>query len=822
MVENLIRDVRHGVRFLLRDKGFAATVVLTLAICTAAYTATFAVVHSVLLRPLPVPNADAIVLMANLYPKAGAGDQDVSAVPDYYDRLRVVTALQEQAMFDQVGMTLEVNGTAQQVPGMEVTPSFFKLVGIAPARGRTFTPEEGEIGNTHVVVLSHALSQQLYGGDPSALGRELRLDAIPFTIVGIMPRNFVFLYPEVHFWVPLAFTAEAKTQYHSNCCVDIGRLKRGATIAQVQAQVNALNAVNLERFPEMKTFAINAGFYTKVDPLQHMLVKEVEGALYLLWGGAVFVLLIGGLNVANLALARWSVRGKEIATRLALGASRVQLARQLVVENVLLAGAGGIVGVLLGTEVLRAVAMIGLDRFPRAQEVRIDGTVILVALGLAVAVGVLVGLVPMASALKASLSQMLRDGGRTGTSGARTRRLRQGLVGAEIGLAFVLLAGSGLLLASFRRLLAVDPGFTTQGVVTASTSVVESRYRKNADLRNLMNRALDAIRRLPGVAAAGATTSIPFGNNFVDSVITAEGYVMQPGESFLSPHSLIVTPGFFQAMKIALIRGRTFDDRDNENAPPAVIVDQQLARHFWPHRDPIGQRMYTSADLQDPNRPGANTHWFRVVGVVRTVRLVDLAGTESASGTYYFPYAQAPTRDYSFAIRSSAEGTAIVPALRTAMAQIDPELALSDVRTMEERATLSMSSRRTSLLLALAFGGLALFLSAIGIYGVLAYLVAQRRREIAIRMALGSTRAGVVRLVLKEALVIVALGLAAGLAGAAGLQRAVASQIYGVRPLDPLVIGGVTVLLGAIALSACALPTRRAARVDPIAVLKEE
>jgi predicted permease len=437
-------------------------------------------------------------------------------------------------------------------------------------------------------------------------------------------------------------------------------------------------------------------------------------------------------------------------------------------------------------------------------------------------VGVLVGLVPLAGAFKLNLIGMLREGGRTGTSGVSTRRLRQGLVGAEIGLAFVLLAGAGLLLASFRHLLAVDPGFTTQGVVTATMDVPQSRYRTGGDVRNLMNRALDSIRRMPGVAAAGATTTIPFGNNESDSVIMAEGYVMKPGESLISPHYAIVTPGFFQTMRIALIRGRYFDDRDNEGAPSVLIVDQQLAHRFWPNRDPVGLRMYTSANLQDPNAPGANTHWYQVVGVVGNVRLVDLAGTGSAYGTYYYPYAQAPSREYTFAVRSNAKETAIVPALRTAMAQIDPDLALSDVKTMQERAVLSMSSRRTSLLLALAFGGLALFLSAIGIYGVLAYLVTQRRREIAIRMALGSTPAGVVRLVLRQGLVMVALGLAAGFAGATGLQRAIASQIYGVRPLDPLVIGGATVVMGAIALAACALPTRRAARVDPVAVLKEE
>ena len=822
MWENLNRDIKHGVRSLLRDRGFAATVVLTLAICIGAYTVTFAIVHSVLLRPLPGPNADAIVLMSNQYPKAGVIDQTGSSAADYCDRLRVVTALEEQAMFREVDQTLEVNGIPEQVPGMAVTPSFFKLVGIPPSRGRGFTPEEGELGSEHRVVLSYALWQQLYGGDPSVTGRDLRLDGSPFTIVGVMPQGFVFLHPEVRFWVPLAFTAEEKTRYHSNDWGHIGRLKPGATVGQVQAQVNALNAANLDRLPEWKSTLIKAGFYTQVEPLQHMLVKDVEGALYLLWGGAAFVLLIGGLNIANLALARWSVRGKEIATRLALGAGRAQLARQWVVENVLLAGVGGIAGVLLGTVLLRAVALIGLDHFPRADEVRIDGTVVLVALGLAVVVGVLVGFVPIAGAFRINLSGMLREGGRTGTGGTRTRRLRQGLVSAEIGLAFVLLAGAGLLLASFRHLLAVDPGFTSKGVVTASTEAPKSRYPSDGELRILMNRALDSIRHLPGVAAAGATTQIPFGNSFFSSIIVAEGHVMTPGESVISPYRLSVTPGYFETMNIALIRGRYFEERDNESAPPVVIVDERLARHFWPNRDPLGQRMYRPNSPKELAKLDPNTRWYRVVGVVRSVRLEDLAGTKGAAGAYYFPYAQEPSRDFTFAVRTVGEAGAVARTVRTAVAGIDPDLPLFDVKTMDERAALSLSSRRTSLLLALAFGGLALFLSAIGIYGVLAYLVAQRRREIAIRMALGSTGARVVRLVLRQGLVLVGIGLAAGFAGAAGFEKAVANQTYGVRPLDPLVIGGVTVLLGTIALAACAVPAWRAVQVDPVTVLKEE
>ena len=819
---DLIRDIKQGLVSLRRDRGFAVTVVLTLAIGIAAYTATFAIVDSVLLRPLPGPHSEAIVQMSNLYPKALVGDVGNSSAPDYYDRLRAVTALEEQAMYQEGETTLGISGTPQQVPHMVVTPSFFKLVGIFPALGRAFTADEGEIGNEHRVILSDALWRQLYGGDPSAVGRDLRLGGTPFTVVGVMPKGFVFVDPKVRLWVPLAFTAEQKTQYHSNGWVSIGRLKPGATVKQVQMQVNALNAANLERMPEFREILVNAGFYTKVEKLQSTLVKEVEGALYMLWAGAVFVLLIGGLNIANLALARSSVRSKETATRLALGASRAQIARQSIVENSLVAWFGGLAGVLLGLALLRGVAAIGLDRFPRAEEVRADGTVILVSLGLALAVGVLVGLVPFFGAFKINLSGVLRDSGRTGTSNVRIRRLRQALVSAQIGLAFLLLAGAGLLLASFRHLLAVDPGFTAKGVVTASTNAPKSRYPDDGAVWALVGRTMATVRQLPGVAEAGATSAIPFSGGFESGVVVAEGYVMKPGESMLAPPYLSVTPGYFQAMKVKLVRGRYFEERDNENAPPVIIVDERLAHRFWPNGDPIGQRIYKPQNTEELSHPGPKTRWYRVVGVVRTVRLADLAGTGSENGTYYFPYAQNPTRTFTFAIRTAGDVGGVARMMHTTLAQIDPELALFDVRTMDERAALSMSSRRTALMLALAFGGLALFLSAIGIYGVLAYLVAQRRREIAIRMALGSTAAGVVRMVLREGLTLVAIGLAAGFVGAAALEKGVASQVYGVRPSDPLVIGGVCAMLVAIALAACAAPARRATQIDPIEVLRYE
>ncbi len=813
--------MKHVLRSLLRDKGFSGTVVLTLAVCIAANTTTFAVVNSVLLRPLPVPDSQAIVLMSNQYPKAGVSDSRNSGSGDYYDRLTGVTALTEQALFRSTMETMDLNGTAEQVHGMIATPSLFGLVHVAPQIGRTFTEQEGEIGKEQKVILSYQLWQRLYKGDPNALGRQLRLNGRVFDIVGVMPATFNWVDPEVRFWIPAAFTPADKVVRHSNNWYHVGRLKPGAGIQQVQSQIDAINRINLDKYPAYKEAVINAGFHTTVEPLQHVLVKGVESSLYLLWGAAVFVLLLGALNIANLVLARLTVRRKEIAVRLALGVSRGRLAKDLVLESVLLSSFGGVAGILLGAAALKLLVTAGLDQFPRAAEVHIDPSVTLVALAMAIAVGVATGLMPLANVFQTNLAGALQDGSRTGTTGTKTRRLRQALVVAEIGFAFLLVTAAGLLLTSFRNLLAVDPGFNPNNVLTASFSAPRAKYKGDPELRALMARILDSLRVLPGVTGAGATSTIPFGGDYSDSVIFAEGYRMKPGESVISPHQLNVTPGYFEAMNIKLLQGRLFDGRDNADAAPAIIIDEKLARHFWPDSSPLGHRMYNPQNADEVKGPTPKTRWFTVVGVVASVRLEDLEGSGNRVGAYYFSYPQDPYRSATLALRTSVPAASVLGSMRSAIARIDPEIAVFDAKTMVEREELSMASRRMSMTLALVFGALALFLSAIGIYGVLAYLVTQRRREIGIRVALGSTGAGIVKLVLREGFLLVAGGVVLGAAGVLSLQKTVANEVYGVRPLDPLVIGSVIIVLTAIAMAACALPARRAARMNPVSVLSE-
>jgi predicted permease len=821
-MDALFLDLKYAWRSLWRSKGFAATVLLTFAVCIAANTALFAIVNSVVLQPLPVPEANSILLMSNEYPKAGVIGLNAASSGDYFDRLKEVAAFESQAMFRQRDQTVEVNALPQRIHAMAVTPSWFALLRVTPALGRPFLEEEGEVGREHEVILSHGLWEQLYAGDKTAMGRDVRISGQPFKIVGVMPAGFDFIDPDVRLWMPIAFTAEEKTQHHSNNWTYIGRLKPGATLEQAQAQVDALNNENLERLPQFKEILINAGFHTVVKPLQDILTEGVKKTLYLLWGGALLVLLIGGLNIANLALTRLSLRRKEMATRIALGAGRLQLMRQLILENVGLALAGGVGGIALGAGLLRTLRVIGLEHMPRAGEVHMEGRVIFVSLGLSIAAGLFVGLFPLVSASKIGINDALHEDSRTGTTGKKTRSVRQLLVAAQIGFAFALLMGAALFLTSFRRLLQVDPGFKSEGVVTASVSLPRSKYAKPEDWRGFLNRALPAVRAIPGVTQTGATDVIPLSGNHNDEVILAEGYQMKPGESIISPLRMDVSPGYFEAMGISMTKGRGFDDRDKETAPLVVIVDEQLAQHFWPNSDPVGRRMYLPGNPQDLLKVDEHTTWLTVIGVVGNLRYEHLEDKGGSAGAYYRPIEQEPDNTFTFALKAAGNTDSAVRALRAEIFRLDPDLAVFDVHSMLERIDLSLAARRTSMLLANAFGGIALFLATLGIYGVLAYLVAQRTREIGIRVALGSSRGAILSIVLREGFELVLVGLVLGMVGAVSMQRAVASEIYGVRALDPLVLAGVMAVLAIVALAACAVPARRALRVDPIVALRSE
>ena len=824
VTSGLVRDFRSSIRMLLKSRGFTATTVLTLAVCLGANVAVFTVVHSVLLRPLPVPQSHRLIALGDVYPTITPNDILSNTVPAYFDRQKALTALESQAMFTMWFDTLASGQAAEELRGMRATPSLFRVLQVDAALGRTFTDAEGEIGNERKIILSHELWQRQFGGDTSVIGRDLRLGwtGQAYTIVGVMPRGFSFFEvgdghargqgDTIAFWLPLVFNDVQKSDasrtrygfYH------IGRLRPDASVEQVKAQVDALNASIFKQFPDLGLAELQ--MYTAVTPLQAALTRGVSRILYLLWGGVAFVLLIGTLNITNLALARASVRTRELATRLALGAGRMRVARQLVLEGVVLAGLGGLAGIAFAAWILKMLMSSGMAALPNAAAIHIDAIVVLFTLAVSVLVGVLIGLVPAVAMSRVDLHQVLAESNRGGTAGRATQFFRRGLVVAQVACSVVLLIGAALLLTSFRNLLAVDAGFTADRVLTATIFPPPSRYPDQAAVAALSNRILEGIRALPGVQAAGVTSNIALSGRTSPMAVVPADRQPQPGEAVALPSVIVASSGYFQAMNTPLLRGRYFTDGDREGTERVAIVDERLAARFWPNENPIGQRIQRgSPDV------------YTIVGVVRDMRFENLTGQSDAIGAAYFPHAQAPPsgRLRWIAVKSAAESGELTRAIRSVLVSIDPDLPLSDVQTMTQRTEQSVVAQRLAMGLAAMYGVAALFLSVLGLYGVLAYVVARKTREIGIRMALGSTPRGIFRIFFGEGIVLVGVGLMLGLVAAFGLGRVLEGQLFGVRSTDPVLLAMVALLTGFVALLACISPAVRASRVDPLRVLTD-
>lgn len=818
----LVRDLRFAVRVLVKDRSFTVTALLTLAICIAANTAMFSVVRSVLLKPLPFPKSGRVVLLTNSYPNAGA-PRVGCAVPDYFDRLSAVPALDVQAVFRTEGATFGDEGGAERLVSFRATPSFFHLVQTRPAAGRIFTDDEGNVGKHFKALLSHGFAQRKFGGAAQALGRTMRLNGTAYEVVGVMPQAFTFLQDDIDVYVPAAFAPgdKADDRRHSNNWQMVGRLAPGATLQQVQQQIDALNAANDRRFPEFHQILQDAKFHTTAVMLQEDVVRDVRGVLYLLWAGVLFVLVIGCVNIANLVMVRASGRTREMATRHAIGGDLGRLARQLLTETMLLSIVGGLLGVLAGWWALRSLASLNLDQLPRGYEIALDLPAVGMIAALTLVVGILIGVAPVVRLRGMNLNVELREDSRGGTSGRRANLLRRVLAAAQVALALMLLAGAGLLFASFRAVLKLDAGFQPADVITATISLPAASYKDDPALIAFEQRALQAIRGIPAVVSAGGTNALPFSGNMNSNVILAEGYVMKPGESLIAPMNIVATSGYFDAMRIPVVRGRVFDARDTSTATHTAVIDERLAHKFWPDRDPVGRRLYRPSDIKDIAKITPQTEFFTVVGVVKEVQQSDPRADFTPVGTYYFPYEQDAARGLTFTVRTAGASGTIVNDIRRAVASIDPEVPVFRTRPMREWIDRALVGRRLPMLIAIAFAAVALFLSAVGIYGVLAYSVAERLREMGVRMALGGSGAVVFRLVLVDGLRVIAVGLAGGLAGSFFVGRVMKSQLFDVAPLNPAVLGIVTLTLSVVAVLAVSIPALRASRINPVVALSK-
>jgi predicted permease len=825
-MDRLIQDLRFAGRLLWKDRSFSLTTIATLALCLGANVAIFAVVNGVLLKPLPFSEPDRLVQLFNQYPGAGVDTAGSNGVPDYFDRRRDMPALEETALYRSSGVTISGSGLneAERIQGMQVTPSFFRVLRVQPSRGQLFSDEQGELGQEHVVVLTNGLWQRLFGGRDDSIGQDVRLGGTPYKVVGVLPRDFVFLDPDVQIIRPAAFTAREKSDEsrHSNNWQQIARLKPGATVQQAQAQLDAINAANLERFPQWREVLKNARFSSVVADFQAHLVGERKPTLQMLWGGAIFVLLIGCVNVANLVLVRSTSRIRELATRHAMGATFGRLARQALTESTVLSIAGGVAGLALGWWALRAAPFFGFDKLPSGQTLSLDPGVVGFTALLIFLVGIAIGLIPVIAMRRANMAQVIREEGRSGTQGRGPKLMRRVLVTTQVAFALILLIGAGVLLASFERVLTINPGFRVDHVLTGAITMPATRYPEDKDLLAVTTRILERLRSIPGVEQAGLTTTIPFGGSYSDSVILAEGYQMQKGESLISPGQVVVSAGYFEAMGAKLIEGRFFNTDDVETRPKVMVIDTRLAQRFWPKASPLGKRMYFPKDVRDLFAKPKEEDMITIVGVIDPMRLRGLVdGPGQKTGAYYFPLPQSVSRALALAIRTTQDPETVIAAARREISQIDPEMPLYSVKTMADRTSESLMDRRTPMLLATGFAVVALFLAAIGIYGVLAYQVSQRRREIGIRMALGAGANAIFSLVLREGGLIVGLGAAFGLIGAFLLRQVLQAQLYETGAMDPRIVAAVGGMLIAVALIACVLPARRAAKTDPLIALSD-
>ena len=816
-------DFRFAARALRARPGFVIAAVLTLALGIGANTAIFSVINAFMLKPLPYPDGERLVEVHNTYPGNGLENAGVS-IPDFIDRREQAAALEEHALFTWNSFNLAASGPPERLLGLVATPSLFATLRVSPALGRAFAEEEGAPGNDRAVILTHRLWQNRFNADPGIVGSEVRLNGDSYRVVGVMPQGFSFPNRNIDLYVPFAFTPEQRSDEErgNEFSMSIGRLAPGATVEQLDAQMDAIVQSNKDRFAGLSEraagyvdFLERTGFTGRAQTWRAFLVGDVRLTLLVLQGVVVFVLLIACANVANLMLTRVLGRARELATRAAVGAERIRVARQLVFEGVLLGLGGGVVGLGLSYIVIRLISVFGIDRSSQNFDVVIDPRVLAFAFLVSVATGVVFSLLSVAALWRMDMQQVMKEGsGQTASRGARLAR--SVLVSLQVAMAATLLVGAGLLLRSFDKLLDESPGFDPEHVMAAQMELSGGKYRDEAERRAFLDEVLARVAAQPGIEAAGVTTVLPFNQDGGQASYEVEGYTPSSGESPPHGHSRVVSAGYFDAMGIPLLAGRAFDPAvDRADGPHAVIVDELLAERYFPGESPIGRRISNRSDDE------GNRIWSTIVGVVGTIKH-DRLDESPSKETYYHFYRQRPADRASLVARTSLPPAGAGRQIREAVLAVDPEQPVFNLLGMTDRIELSLGDQRAPTLLLSVFALVAVLLAVVGIYGVLAYVVGQRTTEIGVRMALGAQASSLLGLVMAQGAWLVGTGLLAGLLAALALTRFLGSLMFGIPVLDPLTYLLVPLLLIAIGMAACGLPAWRATRISPVAALRHE
>jgi putative ABC transport system permease protein len=815
----MLGEIKVALRGLAKTPGFTAIAIITVALAIGANSAVFSLVNSLLIRPLPYKNPQQLVLIWEQFANQGLDRIPVSA-PEFQDYQKELRSYDGIAAFDYIDLNLTGGDVPERVQGAVVSPSLFSVLGIQPIRGRTFAPEEQGEGHDDVVVISARLWQRRFNSDPAVLNGKIMLNGRGYTVVGIMPASFEFPLPlfnkqggtfgeRADIWKPVAFTEDELKSRGSRSYGIIGRLRDGVSASEAQAELSTTVANWIPRFKE--NYAVETGFGAHVYALQEQVVGGMRPALLILLGAVALVLLIACANLTTMLLARGGSREREMAIRVALGAGPLRLLRFLLIESVMLSVIGGCVGVVGAIWGLDVLTALGAKTVPRLSEVNLDTTVLLVTFVISVGTGVLFGIVPAIASAKPELTEALKEGGRSSTVGARRNQVRNSLVVAEIALALVLLIGAGLLMKSFIHLENVNPGFNPKNVVTAELSLPVLKYARGKPVIDFYAEVVRRVSALPGVQAAALTNVLPLSGSNTDNSFHIEGRNEMVTKVFPDEEVRSITPDYFRVLQTPLVRGRFFTDADNADAPGVVIVNQAMAKKYWPNEDAIGKRI--NFGDADPTK----IKWFTIVGIVADIHHQGL--DVDPKPEFYLPHPQRPYRGMVLAVRSAQDPRSLIPALRSQIQSVDPDQPLANVRTLEKVAAESIAPRRMSMVLLGAFAVIALLLASVGIYGVISFLVVQRTHEIGVRMALGAQRRDVLQMVVGHALKLVGIGALVGLALAFVSTRALTALLYGVSNFDLVTFLFVTLTLASVALIASYIPALRATRADPMVAL---